>query len=161
MRLGDTGTSVVTDLKPKVPETKGPRSSSVTLLKGSQVVARSQELEGIGELDRWSVVRSVKKVSSWIFGCSVGESNQVFAEDDSSSLQLWFRQLRNCIIFFYLLLQDGEGQRNPRGTSCIKISNESAFCHGQGAHCKIQRTRNNPPISSPLSFKLSPSSALG
>lgn len=93
MRLGDTGTSVVTDLKPKVPETKGPRSSSVTLLKGSQVAARSQELEGIGELDRWSVVRSVKKVSSWILGCSVGENNQVFAEDDSSSLQLWFRQL--------------------------------------------------------------------
>lgn len=67
---------------------------------------------------------SVKKGSGWILGCPVLERNQVLAEDDSSSLVLWSRQLHNCIIFFCLLLQGGEGQK-PTGTLCIKCSDES------------------------------------
>lgn len=77
------------------------------------MAARSQALEGSGEFDRWGVIRStnVKKDSSWILGCPVVERSQLFAENDSSSLLLGSRQLHNCIVFFCLLLQDGEGQK--------------------------------------------------
>lgn len=135
------GTSVVTDLKSKVPwETKGPRSYSVMLLKGSQVAARSQELGWSGELDRWSVVRSTNvKKASWIFGCPVVERNKVFAENDSSLL-LWSRQWHNCIIFFHLLLQDGEGQNNTNRDFLYKVLWWVSFL--SWPRCTLQNTEN-------------------